>query len=157
MAWNMALRIALACAPAAACAIPIAMAAEPASHACAERARPAERLACYDRAFPPSEATRRAAAELAREDFGLSDRPALPAAGAEPAPDRIEARVTRVAYADGGRRVLTLDNGQAWASTEGGSRGHVAEGDTVSVRAGALGSYLLRTPAGVSLRVRRVR
>ncbi|WP_152540961.1 hypothetical protein [Luteimonas huabeiensis] len=155
MARNMALRIALACAPAAICAHPIATAAPPASHACAEVARAAERLACYDRAFPPSEAARHAAAELAREDFGLPDRTGAPAA--EPVPERIEARVTRVTYADGGRRVVTLDNGQTWATTEGGSRGHVAEGDSVSVRTGALGGYLLRTPAGVSLRVRRVR
>lgn len=134
-------------------------AAEP-GHPCAASPHPATRLACYDRAFPPAPEVRDAAAAQAVQEFGLA-RPAEPLrnpgqTSEEADPDRIEARVTHVDHGGGGRRTVTLENGQRW-SLEAGSMGPIAAGDTVQLRKGALGSYLLRTQSGVNLRARRQR
>jgi len=71
-------------------------------------------------------------------------------------PDQIESSIAKLAYANG-RRIFTLDNGHVWATVDAASMGHAVEGDRVRVRKGALGSYILETPAGVGLRVRRTR
>lgn len=132
-----------------------------ASHPCAPVVDPAARLACYDKAFPPPAAVYEAAAEKAVEEFGLETKPekfANPGQSrGEVDPDRIEARVSKVEYGRGGSRTFRLENGQAWQLTEASSGGHVAEGDSVIVRKGFVGSYQLVTPSGVMLRVRRVR
>ncbi len=57
----------------------------------------------------------------------------------------------------GGRRRIVLDNGQAWMLAESASAGPLRQGDDVRIRKGLMGGYLLTTPAGVSLRVRRTR
>lgn len=134
-----------------------AFAAEPA-HPCAPVLDPVERLACYDRAFPPPPEVHEAAARKAVDDFGRPPAPQL--ANARPTdeadPERIQGKVARIVYGQG-TRTVTLDNGQAWMLTEATSRGPVAEGDTVAVRKGVMGNYILVTPAGVGLRARRVR
>ncbi|MCA0393588.1 MAG: type VI secretion protein [Proteobacteria bacterium] len=134
-------------------------AAEP-GHACAVVASPAERLACYDKAFPPSPEVHAAAIRQAEQSFGMQRNEPVLANPGQPAaeldPDRIESRVSKVAYT-GGSRAITLENGQVWALTEATSRGNVNEGDTVLVRKGVMGNYMLVTAAGVGLRVRRVR
>ena len=56
-----------------------------------------------------------------------------------------------------GLLVVTLSNDQTWAQTEMDSRAEVRVGDTVTIRRGALGSYLLDTSAGIAARVRRLR
>ncbi|MEN1961425.1 hypothetical protein WCE41_14035 [Luteimonas sp. MJ246] len=146
-----------------AAALPGTAVAQPvAGHPCASSSDPAERLACYDRAFPPPPEVRQAAAARAVEDFGLPQasrsatplrNPGQPAQEVEP--DRIEARVSRVDSA-GGRRWLTLDNGQRW-TVPAGATGALASGDVVRITKGALGGHMLRTRGGVSLRARRVR
>lgn len=143
-------------------AFPGAILAQPvAEHPCASTPDPTGRLACYDRAFPPPPEVREAAAARAVEDFGLRQRsrdatplanPGQPAHELEP--DAIEARVNRV-ETTGGRRWLTLDNGQRWTVPAGAS-GALAAGDPVRITRGALGGHLLRTPGGVTLRARRV-
>ena len=138
-----------------------ALAQATAGHPCAATPVPAERLACYDRAFPPPPAVREAAAARAVEDFGLPGsragaplrNPGQPAHEVEP--DRIEARVRSIDSA-GGKRWLTLDNGQQW-TVPAGAAGPLGPGDHVRIARGALGSHMLRTPGGVSLRARRVR
>lgn len=127
-------------------------------HTCASIARSTERLACYDRAFPPSEQARAAIARQAIEDFGMPARLASgPGQAGEDTADRIEAKVVKVEYLASGERTLDLDNGQRWHVTEATSRGHLREGDGISVRKGVMGNYLLTTSAGVGLRARRVR
>lgn len=144
----------------ACCALPLATLAQE-MHPCAMVAEPAQRLACYDKAFPPSPAVHEAATEKAKSNFGL-EKPAEPLLNPgqtreDSGPEKIESRVARVEYGRGGGRTIMLENGQVWALTEGTGRGPTAEGDVVTVRKGLMGSDLLFTSAGVGLRVRRVR
>jgi len=44
-----------------------------------------------------------------------------------------------------------------WSQSEFNSQADVDIGDTITVRRGALGSYLLVTKAGIGTRVRRVK
>lgn len=144
--------------------LPFAIAAANASpqepaHPCASHALPAERLACYDRAFPPRIDTGAVAAQAER-DFGLSrerQRAKLPEALRPADPDRIRARVAALRPAGNGQRLLTLDNGQAWLLVENSSRGRFDPGDEVVVRKAALGSFMLEASDGANLRARRVR
>ena len=135
------------------------IAAEP-SHRCASVVQPAQRLACYDEAFPPPAAVHEAAVQKARDDFGRDvAEQALgnPGQDAEEIdPREIESRISAVAF-DNGQRRVTLENGQVWRQTEATTGGHVAVGDAVKLRKGVLSNYFLVTPAGVGLRVRRVR
>lgn len=138
----------------------VASASDADSHPCAAVVKPAERLACYDKAYPPPPAVYEAAASKAVDEFGLAKMEAPlrnPEAGPGADPARIEGKVVRVDHGAGGARTITLDGGQVWMLTEATSRGHMVEGDVVAVRKGALGNYLMLTPAGVSLRVRRIR
>ncbi len=127
------------------------------THPCAPVPDPAERLACYDKAFPPPPAVHEAAAKRVVDEFGRApqSRPGSPSSSAGDR-DRIEAKVAKVVHSQGSR-TITLDNGQVWALTEATTRGPIAEGDAVAVRRAALGNYILVTSAGVGLRVRRVR
>jgi len=137
-----------------------AFAAGPAGHPCASVADPGARLACYDKAFPPPAEVLEAAARKGVDDFGLGEAPAAlrnPGQAPEAAdPDSIAARVVQVDYG-GGRRRIVLDNGQAWILAESASAGPLRQGDDVRIRKGLMGGFLLTTPAGVSLRVRRTR
>ncbi len=129
-------------------------------HPCASVVDPGTRLACYDKAFPPPAEVHEAAARKGIDDFGLGEGPAArrnPGQSPEVAdPDSIAARVVQVDYGDGRRRIL-LDNGQAWVLAESASAGPLRQGDDVRIRKGLMGGFLLTTPAGVSLRVRRTR
>lgn len=131
-----------------------------ASHPCASVALPADRLACYDRAFPPPPQVREEAVRQAEADFGLDRKPPPLENPEQPAealdPDSVRGTVVSVTH-QRNRRDITLDNGQVWATLEGGSKGHLRAGDTVELRRGLMGNYLLVTPAGSGLRVRRVR
>jgi hypothetical protein len=142
------------------CAMSFPVAATDTAHPCASVVNAGERLACYDRAFPPQAGMRDAAIEQATQEFGLERKLELRNPGLsenEANPDRIEAKVVKVEYPSGNRRTITLDNDQVWGQTEASSVGHIKPGDAVTVRKGLLGSYQLLTPAGVVLRVRRVR
>lgn len=124
------------------------------SHACALVPDAVERLACYDRAFPPPPEVVEAAEEKAAADFGLApdkDQPLV-----QRQPERIEGRVAKVDYA-GSIRIVTLENGQAWTQTDARAGAHVKAGDVVQVRKAVLGGYTLVLPNGVSMRVRRTR
>jgi hypothetical protein len=121
------------------------------AHACAAITWDDQRLACYDQAFgAPAPPTDGASGTIEKE-FGAVD--------ASPAPKKIssiQASITAVERRRG-LFVVTLDNGQAWAQTEIDSRAEVRVGDTVTVRRGMLGSYLLDTSAGIAARVKRLR
>lgn len=134
------------------------------SHRCTTVKDPAERLACYDAAFPPAAGARlgvdaQAEKEQALRDFGLTTvqlRERDPERMRDDSPGQIEGTVTRVASRPTGERLITLDSGQVWLLTEVTSRGHLKNGDRVVVREAALGSYMLLTPKRVALRARRI-
>lgn len=135
-----------------------------ASHPCAALPDPVARLACYDREFPPPEAQASISPPLTeaqlQQQFGLNEREQelrKPESERSRQIERIEAVVRQVLPLRGGQREVLLDNGQSWRVTEGGQRGHLKEGDPVSIRRTPFGSYLLSTPGGVGLRVRRFR
>lgn len=142
------------------CACSLPLAAQPAAHPCALVAASAERLACYDEAFPPPPEVHEAANKQARADFGL-DTPREstrdPGRAVEDAdPDRIESTVVKVDHGRDGRS-FRLENGQVWTQTDARSGGQVQAGDTVRVSRAILAGYQLLTPNGVVLRVRRTR
>ena len=130
-------------------------AAETAQHPCANVRDDADRLACYDQAFgKPAEPV---AAPMAQ--FGYTEQEAKRQAGKSESegPDSITAAVTSLDRKRDGKFVVTLDNAQVWSQSEFNSQADVAVGDSVTVRRGAFGSYLLVTKAGVGTRVRRVK
>lgn len=144
-----------------ACLSPLQAIAADATHPCAPVTEPAERLACYDKAFPPPAEVYEAAEKKAVAEFGLGQNPGNLAnpgqSRGDVEPERIDSLISKVEYGSGGSRTFRLENGQAWRLTEASSAGHVSEGDSVVVRKSLIGSYQLVTPSGVLLRVRRVR
>jgi hypothetical protein len=152
--------------------LPLAMtmavnAAEPSgqSHPCTTVVDPAERLACYDAAFPPASGVRSGAVDVEAEraralkNFGLNklqvnERQPQPLRDLEP--ERIEAKVVRVINRATGERAVTLDNGQTWLLTEVTSKGRLKPGDSVAVRTAALGTFMMVTPSRAALRAKRI-
>ena len=154
------------------------VAAEP-SHPCSAIDDASQRLACYDAAFgrpagattvaitptpalaPAATATATAAADPVaqqRAEFGLSDaakkaRDPQQSAQAESITDTL----AELGQRPTGELVFNLQNGQVWLQIEADTRTRVKAGDTVTIRKGALGSFLLVGPDRVSVRVRRVR
>jgi hypothetical protein len=130
--------------------LPADLPAQEPGHPCSAIASDPERLACYDRAFGKSPQPPDGAASA--RDFGASD----PDSAAKKV-NSITAIITKVERRRDGLFVVTLDNGQVWSQAELDSRAEVRAGDSVSVRRGALGSYLLSTSAGIGTRVKRLR
>lgn len=135
------------------------------SHPCTAVTDPAERLACYDVAFPPAAEARSGAVDLESEramalrEFGLNKaqlRVRDPERMRDVSPDRIEATIARVGSRPTGERIVTLDSGQVWLLTEVTSKGPLKSGDRVVIREAALGSYMLVTSKRISLRARRI-
>ena len=147
---------------------PAAMAAD--SHPCAAKVEPSERLACYDKAFPPgpgarfgdvgkTEADREAERQQALRDFGLNRTQAeerKPEAERDFTPDSIEAAVSKVSYRASGERVLTLDNGQVWMIIEVTEKGFLKVGDRVTLKTGVLGNTYMLDTGRINLRARRI-
>ena len=135
------------------------------SHPCTTVVDPAERLACYDAAFPPASGVRSGAIDVEAErakalkNFGLNklqvnDRQPEPLRDLEP--KRIEAKVLRITNRATGERVVTLDNGQTWLLTEVSSKGRLKPGDPVAVRTAALATFMMVTPSGAAVRAKRI-
>jgi hypothetical protein len=124
-----------------------------------------ERLACYDRlsgrtaVAGSATATAAAAPSSAPEpvaDFGLTAR-AVQERDYGNSVDSITGTVKGVSQNASGRYVVELDNGQLWAQSETDSYPVVRAGDMVTIKRGAVGSFVLSGPHSVSWRVRRVR
>lgn len=121
---------------------------EGARHPCAQVHDDGDRLACYDNAFgKPANAK-------PDEQFGLPPKQPSPATSA---PETVTASVTAIRLLHDGKFVVTLDNAQVWSQSEINSQADVRVGDSVTVRRGALKSYLLVTKAGIATRVKRVK
>ena len=144
---------------------------------CMTIASASARLACYDAlgrragdapaamsvAAPPATPAGPAAAAAATagstesadaiQNFGLSSaqRHAPPQG-----PESIQAHVAQFIVDQLQRNYVVLDNGQTWASTDGGML--LDAGELVTVSRGALGSFMLKsTTSRHSYHVRRVR
>lgn len=104
--------------------------AAPASHSAAATAAPAA----------AATGAAAATAEPAAKSFGLTQH----VAPAEQGPDRIQAQATRVDIDRLGTVRLSLDNGQVW--TFNAPEALIRVGDTITIKRGALGSFLLTTP-----------
>jgi hypothetical protein len=140
------------------------------SHPCAATIDPTERLACYDKAFPPgpgarfggtglSEADRAAQREQALRDFGLNRTQAeerKPEAEREIHPDSVEGTVAKVSYRSTGERVVTLDNGQVWMIIDVTEKGFLKAGSHVSIRTGLLPNTYMLDTGRINLRARRL-
>lgn len=122
---------------------------EDTQHACASVRDDGDRLACYDDAFG------KPASAKSPDQFGLPPEKPSPSAPAEPT--TITAAVTKLDRLRDGKFVVTLDNGQVWSQSEINSQADVRVGDSVTVRRGALKSYLLVTKAGIATRVKRIK
>lgn len=132
---------------------PAVAAVSPPTHPCSGILAPTERLACYDHAFPPVHSAQAEAVAQARI-FGLPPRQS----GEDASRVRhIASHVVTVGTDRDGERVFTLNNGQVWRQTESSVLGLARPGDAITIRAGSFGSYLLITPGGVPLRVKRIR
>lgn len=157
-----------------------------ASHPCAGIGEDGARLACYDRTFgrgsapisaPAKPATAAAvpvaaaagtaaaipaadAAAKAQREFGLSetDKRALDNNKSLPQePESLTATVKSASRRPTGEQVFVLENGQVWVETTTFTAARVQPGDAVTVRKGALGSYLLVTPKRIATHVRRLK
>ncbi|MBV6416906.1 MAG: hypothetical protein CMLOHMNK_01524 [Steroidobacteraceae bacterium] len=129
-----------------------------AEHPCAAIPAPAERLACFDRAFPPRAAP---ATEpiAATRDFGFTSeevRARSAKSTSTEAPRALAAVVRSLRRTSTGKFIATMENGQVWAQTEIDSKARLAAGSKVKLERGAFGSYLLVTPDGIGTKVRRV-
>jgi hypothetical protein len=130
---------------------------------CAEINEPAKRLACYDqvaeRPLPASAAlpkdsskAKDAATTAPKESFGLytAEHPAAPAVEA-----LITAKVISIGISSSGRSTVALEGNQVWELDSADPV--LANGDTVTVKRGTLGSFILTTAAGRLHRVHRIR
>jgi hypothetical protein len=88
-----------------------------------------------------------------KEAFGLYavEHPVAP----KSATDSITAKVVGLGLGANGRQTVSLEGGPLWELD--GSDALLADGDSVTIKRAALGSYLLTTPAGRTHRVRRLR
>lgn len=142
------------------------------AYACIELQEDAARLACYDEAVGRLReaqsagqvvAVDRAQAEaIERDSFGfplpsLSRlMPRLGRDGEHEALADLQVQVERVADSFSGRHSFIMSNGQVWTQTDPQRTGNVRPGDTVTIRRGAMGSFMLvSSRGGAAHRVRR--
>lgn len=114
---------------------------------CAEIAAPVDRLACFDKIYPPI-----VKGDTATVGFGLSTKKED-----KPEPVRVEAKVATFSTMRDGKRLITLDNGQVWRETELKAMVIIKKDMPVVVREAALGTYMLVINGNVALRVKRVK
>jgi len=146
------------------------------AHVCAVIPGAEERLACYDALTPPTASQPTGAQPGSPPAAGTA--PATPPAapppplGAAPPDDKsfgltphreppsasgvtsIAAVVINVSEDRLGYLAVSLDNGQIWAVNELGAA--LRAGDAVTIKRGALGSFLMKTPARRSYHARRI-
>jgi len=108
-------------------------------------------------AVPPVAAAAPAAPSTFSSDpqnFGLTEAQRAPAqlqAGLQ----AIKARIAKINESAYGRTVALLDNGQTWVLIDAEQSGDLRPQDPITIKRGALGSFLLITPSHHSYHVRR--
>ncbi|MEJ0007437.1 MAG: hypothetical protein WDM77_14000 [Steroidobacteraceae bacterium] len=89
---------------------------------------------------------------------GADLRKKLKAEGVEPEPEKpIVAAVVRLLPQAAGRYAFELDNGQTWAQADDMANLNVRPHDTVTIKAGMLGSFYMTTSRSQRIRVHRSR
>ena len=73
------------------------------------------------------------------------------------APQPIVAAIAALRQRPGHMYYFELDNGQLWESTDAEPQLFLGPHETVRIRPGVLGAFFLKTQAGLSIRVHRVR
>jgi len=134
---------------------------------CASIEDSAARLACYDALSGanahgnPTASSQPAAASAAAstfsadpQNFGLTEAQRAPAQ-AQSGPKSIQARVAKIDESTDGHAAAVLDNGQTWVFIDGEQDAGLKPQDPITIRRGALGSFLLITPSHHSYHVRR--
>ncbi len=135
---------------------------------CALEQAATARLACFDRQMAtrptllPERPTPPAAAAAASSDVGLTARQISTlhperAKPAEVAPASIEAKVVRVIARRPLISAFELDNGQVWEQNESLNNLRIRPQDTLSIREGMMGGFIMKAPDGQTLRVHRIR
>jgi hypothetical protein len=126
-----------------------------------------QRLTCYDQLTPDSQATTGSAASTAPKVLTSTEKFGLSAAAIEtktqandsnkPAGlQQIDATVKSIVKLGNGRLQFTLSNDQIWVQVQPSSDDWIAVGQSVHIKAGALGSYLLKNEHGLAYKVHRV-
>jgi hypothetical protein len=116
---------------------------------CSQIPDDAERLACYDKTFPPGPFDKAVVAAASAKNFGKSEKKSTASS--------IQSGVVSIKYLVRNQRQFTLDNGQIWYETDKGQQVNVKVGDQITIKDAALSSYLLITPGGASIRVKRLK
>lgn len=131
---------------------------------CSHIQKNGERLACYDRAVAYFQGNgEKLGAPSAESSFGMQTgvmasrvEQAKPEQSEEPL-SSVTARISDVSVMRDGLKMFVLDNGQTWRQIAASTTLAPRAGDQISVRRGALGSFLMDVPNGPALRVRRVK
>jgi hypothetical protein len=133
--------------------------------ACAAMGTPAERLACFEHlaggvpavaqaqsVLAPSAAAPSPAPAPPKESFGLysAEHPAPP----KPA-EAFTGKVVGLGVSANGHPTVEIEGGQLWELDRADPL--LASGDSVTVSRGALGSFLMTTPSGRTVRLHRLR
>jgi hypothetical protein len=121
---------------------------------CAAMSDDAQRLSCYDKAMSRTSVT-------PAQTFGLSNaqvakQEKLPSVE----PKKITAKVTAISQQPQGGLLVTLEGDQMWAEQDaGGGYFALKVGDSVTVKPGLMGGFLMSGPASGqrAIRVRRVK
>lgn len=123
--------------------------------ACVGEPDDGRRLECYDRAMgreaDPETPGRPAGPSVApalspEESFGLTAEQAGKKQNVEPL-EQLTSTVAKITQRPHGELVVTLANGQVWAQKQARSFS-VRVGDTVTIKAAALGSFMMMTASG---------
>jgi hypothetical protein len=160
--------LALASAQAAPASIPMSVLKQ-----CADINEPSKRLACYDQVAQRAPA---ASAALPKDSPNAKDSATAPVAAAPAASapkasfglytaehpaaapaveSLITAKVISIGISSSGRSTVALEGNQVWELDSADPV--LAKGDTVTVKRGTLGSFILTTAAGRLHRVHRIR
>lgn len=135
---------------------------------CVNEADEVRRLACYDRemgrpaaTMPAGETANPASSPAppltAEERFGLNYEQERRKQNVEQAPDlkRLTSSITKITQRTRGELVMTLENGQIWTQNEAQSF-IVKVGDPITIKAAALGSFIMSNASGRTTRVKRM-
>lgn len=114
---------------------------------CAQITAPVDRLACYDKAYPPV-----VKGDVEAVGFGLTAKQEE-----KVQPAKVEATITAISTMRDGKRLITLDNGQMWRETEAKPMVIIKTNIPVTVREAILGTYMLVISDTIALRVKRVK
>jgi hypothetical protein len=136
-------------------------------NACRAEKDDARRLACFDRSVAQlaeeasADQARAALAPSPEERFGLprevTRKEVERRTGIAPELDTLTARITALAPHGIDERALKLDNNQVWIVKSDSLAARLEVGERITIRRGALGSYLLSDAAGRSMHAKRAR